>query len=746
MAFRRSSARISARIILVGILLVCAGKPAQALDNGVDPANLGKGDWIYFLNAATNRLGGSVPAVTDIPSLMAFYKGQAFQFLVVKAGTGSTNFNNNQFNSNLVLAAHAAGLKIFGYTRSYGDDVPGEIELATRVYQSGADGFVIDAEAEWESSHLGASGPALAVQLCSGIKARFPTRFLGHAPFPIISSHKTFPFREFGLYCDTVMPQDYWKSIGVTPEYMAAWRAQEWRDWQNSLTGTDTNAIKPLAPIAQGWSPSAIEITTGAEIAAYANALKNEVNPVTPGGYHGISFWRADLHTNDMWPAMWAIDLRAPTLGMQPEVLTLAEGSNGTFSVMATGAPPFTYQWFFNGAAIPGATGAAYTITNAQGTNAGLYSAMVTNSTTAMLSSNGTLIVQEFILNVNASPGARSAVVSWQTRHPAGSQVEYGLAPSLGSLTRNDSAPKTNHAVLLAGLSAGSNYYYRVLSASDTNSYRSGVRSFSTPGPLVIDNPAAAYTGSWVLTSLSADKYGSDYRYVSGVAGAATATATFTPNLPSAGYYSVYIWYPQGSNRPTNAPVSLTYSGGILNFVLDQTSNGGRWIALATNLYMPRGAVCSVRVANNLGYTGKVVMADAVRFVYEPAQDRPVDVSVPGWWTQAYFGGPTDNTADPDGDGLPTWMEYLLGTDPTRAESRLDVKLQKLGPDTFQAVFSPAIADRVYQWQSRASLGEGGWTPLSNAVYSVNTAGQGVTTVTNVASQGLLRLKTDWAP
>src|SRR3954447_6348449 len=28
---------------------------AEPLDNGIDPANLGKGDWIYFLEAATNK-------------------------------------------------------------------------------------------------------------------------------------------------------------------------------------------------------------------------------------------------------------------------------------------------------------------------------------------------------------------------------------------------------------------------------------------------------------------------------------------------------------------------------------------------------------------------------------------------------------------------------------------------------------------------------------------------------------------
>src|SRR3954470_13188640 len=345
---------------------------AQPLDNGIDPANLGKSDWIYFLEAATNKLGGSVPSVRNVATLMSYYKSIGMQFLVVKAGTGSTNFNNNQFSSSLVNSAHAAGLKIFGYTRSFGTDIPGEIQLAANVYNLGADGFVLDAEAEWESAHQGANGPTLAVQLCSGIKNQFPTKFLGHAPFPIISYHSSFPYKEFGYYCDAVMPQDYWTSIGVAPDYMVSWMDQEWRAWQNGLTGTWTNAIKPIAPIAQGWSPSTNEVTTGAQVTAFADALKNDPSPVTRGGYRGISFWRADLHTNDVLAAIAAIDMRpplAPTLAIVPPAITIPDGGTATFSVITTGAPPFTYQWRFNSNSIPGATGASFSITNAQGSN-----------------------------------------------------------------------------------------------------------------------------------------------------------------------------------------------------------------------------------------------------------------------------------------------------------------------------------------------------------------------------------------
>jgi hypothetical protein len=287
---------------------------AELLDGGVDPANLGKGEWIYVLSAATNHLGGSVDVVHDVPSLMAFFKSEGFQYIVVKAGTGAMDFNaggaSPQFDSILVWQAHAAGLRIFGYTRSLGQDVPGEIRLASRVYALGADGFVLDAEAEWEgdSPWIGTNGPALAATLCSGIKSLWPSKFLAHAPMPIISIHPTFPYKEFGLYCDAVMPQAYWREFKKTPADTVDWMDSVWLAFQASLKGSDTNAIKPLAPIGQADEPG----ISGAQIREYLERLRTDPHPATAGGYHGCSFWRAEAHAPETWAAAATNNIAAP--------------------------------------------------------------------------------------------------------------------------------------------------------------------------------------------------------------------------------------------------------------------------------------------------------------------------------------------------------------------------------------------------------------------------------------------------
>src|SRR5215467_13405560 len=92
---------------------------AQIRDGGIDPKNLGKGDWIFSITDATNKLGGHVSSVTNENSLMLFYKSQGIRYMIVKAGTGATLFNGcygfPQLTPNLCNVAHANGILIFGY-------------------------------------------------------------------------------------------------------------------------------------------------------------------------------------------------------------------------------------------------------------------------------------------------------------------------------------------------------------------------------------------------------------------------------------------------------------------------------------------------------------------------------------------------------------------------------------------------------------------------------------------------------
>lgn len=315
--------------------------PARAVirDGGIDPANLGKGDWIYYMSMATNQLGGNVASVTNEHSLMRWYTNQGIRYIIVKAATSDYLFNGSyskpQFTSNLVQIAHAHGVLIFGYNRSYGQNVPGEIQIADYVFQQGADGFVWDAESEWESNQtwIGTNGPALAWQMCSATRSNWPNKFLAHAPFDIVSYHSSFPYKEFGYWSDAVMPQIYHfarTGIKSRPSGNINWADANWKSWQNSLVGKSTNingqtiywtnAIKPLAPVNHVYGPNppntGVAEIPPSHVMEFVDCLLSDPNTVTAGGYKGASFWRADLHGAEQWA-----NIKAATIGDFPGIV-----------------------------------------------------------------------------------------------------------------------------------------------------------------------------------------------------------------------------------------------------------------------------------------------------------------------------------------------------------------------------------------------------------------------------------------
>jgi hypothetical protein len=86
-----------------------------------------------------------------------------------------------------------------------------------------------------------------------------------------------------------------------------------------------------------------------------------------------------------------------PVIQTQPQGRTVIVGASVLFSVMASGVPAPTYQWFSNGIAIAGATSATLTLSNVQTTNAGSYTVVVSNALGSVTSSPATLTVNAMI-------------------------------------------------------------------------------------------------------------------------------------------------------------------------------------------------------------------------------------------------------------------------------------------------------------------------------------------------------------
>jgi hypothetical protein len=94
-------------------------------------------------------------------------------------------------------------------------------------------------------------------------------------------------------------------------------------------------------------------------------------------------------------------------------------GSSVTFSVVASGSAPLTYQWKSTGTAIAGATNATYTIANVQAGNMGFYSVTVSNSA-------GSVDSDVAILTV-AAGSSRLTALSTRGYVPAGGSLTPGF-------------------------------------------------------------------------------------------------------------------------------------------------------------------------------------------------------------------------------------------------------------------------------------------------------------------------------
>lgn len=132
------------------------------------------------------------------------------------------------------------------------------------------------------------------------------------------------------------------------------------------------------------------------------------------------------------------------------------------------------------------------------------------------------------------------------------------------------------------------------------------------------DDPAVTFSGSWA-NSTSTIFWGSPgdvpYRYAS-LAASETATATYTPTFPAAGFYPVYTWVRHGSDRGDQL-YRVRHTGGETQVRVPHYRVGNGWVYLGTYYFNAgsNAAVGSVVISNLRATTnGSVVIADAIRF------------------------------------------------------------------------------------------------------------------------------------
>jgi uncharacterized delta-60 repeat protein len=92
-----------------------------------------------------------------------------------------------------------------------------------------------------------------------------------------------------------------------------------------------------------------------------------------------------------------------PTIVALSTNLTVDAGTNVTFSVMATGAPPISYQWRKNGTKLTGATSTNLTLLDVDSTDTGNYSVIASNPGGSTTSSVVRLTVNFFVSPISVT-------------------------------------------------------------------------------------------------------------------------------------------------------------------------------------------------------------------------------------------------------------------------------------------------------------------------------------------------------
>ncbi len=285
--------------------------------------------------------------------------------------------------------------------------------------------------------------------------------------------------------------------------------------------------------------------------------------------------------------------LGPPVITGPPASQSVVAGASASFNVTATGTPPLSYQWRWNGGGLAGASGSSLTLNNVQPANAGNYTVVVTNSAGSVTSAVAvlTVIVPP---SLSSQPLSQTNVLGSTASFSAGAS---GTAP-LSYQWRFNGANLANGG-RLSGVSSSA------LSIS-------GVQSSDAGGyALVVSNSGGAVTSAVaVLTVLVPPSLSVQPTNQSVAAG---STVSF--NVGATGTMPLsYQWLFNGAALSDGSQFggSATASLSINNV---QGTNAGGYSVVVTNV------------------AGSVTSAVAALSVSVPGSCDPPPSGLVGWWT-----------------------------------------------------------------------------------------------------------------
>jgi len=213
--------------------------------------------------------------------------------VIVKAHDGARWFDQGQPWREIGRALKAHGLRVAGWAYLYGEDWPGEAQLAIETVQYGeADAYILDVESEFKNR------ADVAEALCRRIReAVGPDYPLFYSTFAIARYHREFPYAAFQRHCSGTLPLVYWNAFRWPVDQAVGWTYDDY-----AALGEPPQRVFPVGGLyREGWVsyPSRDEVLRFAALSA-------------SGGSPGVSFWSYEHMDEAMWQAVrdipWPVD------------------------------------------------------------------------------------------------------------------------------------------------------------------------------------------------------------------------------------------------------------------------------------------------------------------------------------------------------------------------------------------------------------------------------------------------------
>lgn len=260
---------------------------------------------------------------------------------------------------------------------------------------------------------------------------------------------------------------------------------------QAAYQGADTTfyiATSGIGSAAYQWYKDGVAISG----ATYSSLSLNDVTDVDAADYHVVITSGSTVLTSNAAP-LTILDATLPVFTTHPANVTLRPGETFSVSASATASPSPTYQWYFDGNPISGATSSSYSKSSIAASDAGTYTVVASTATGSTTSNAITLAVLEPEAPViTLQPSSQSVLpnssisLSVSVKNPYGAEYQWyrddGPIADARSSSYYISAAQPSHA---------GTYHVVVSNASgDTSSQDAMITVDSyTTRPLIISTP-----------------------------------------------------------------------------------------------------------------------------------------------------------------------------------------------------------------------------------------------------------------